>query len=175
MPAPAIYTSLQTYNHITDICLIGVRSLQCFDTVGWVAGRASACKKLSGGVLASLSDWSEVQTCILPSRCHCSSKIQIGFTFVVPAHLGSPGQMAAKQVCVCGRKGVTSHEDMHLVRVNKHSLTSIVLPDVIVRTVSPQSQNAASQTHQQCKHIRCGTFHTILHLRYQSPHHQRSL
>jgi len=101
MPAPAICTSLQTDNHITDICLIGVRSLQCFDTVGWVAGRASACKKLSGGVLASLSDWSEVQTCILPSRCHCSSKIQIGFTFVVPAHLGSPGQMAAKWVCVC--------------------------------------------------------------------------
>jgi len=29
--------------------------LQCFDTVGWVAGRAS--KKLSGGVLAWLSVW----------------------------------------------------------------------------------------------------------------------
>jgi len=29
-----------------------------------------ACKKLSGGVLAWLSGWSEVQTCILPSRCH---------------------------------------------------------------------------------------------------------
>jgi len=26
-----------------------------------------ACKKLSGGVLASLSVWSEVQTCIWPS------------------------------------------------------------------------------------------------------------
>ena len=26
-----------------------------------------ACKKLSGGVLAWLSDWSEVQTCIWPS------------------------------------------------------------------------------------------------------------
>ena len=32
-----------------------------------------ACKKLSGGVLAWLSDWIEVQTCILPSRCHCHS------------------------------------------------------------------------------------------------------
>jgi len=27
----------------------------------------SACKKLSGGVLAWLSDWSEVQACIWPS------------------------------------------------------------------------------------------------------------
>ena len=26
-----------------------------------------ACKKLSGGVLAWLSDWSELQTCIWPS------------------------------------------------------------------------------------------------------------
>ena len=32
-----------------------------------------ACKKLSGGVLAWLSVWSEVQTCIQPSWCHCQS------------------------------------------------------------------------------------------------------
>jgi len=32
-----------------------------------------ACKKLSGGVLAWLSIWSEVQTCIWPSCCHCHS------------------------------------------------------------------------------------------------------
>ena len=31
----------------------------------------------------------------------CFSKIQIGFTFLVPAHLGSPGQRAIKRVCVC--------------------------------------------------------------------------
>ena len=30
-------------------------------------------KKLSGGVLAWLSVWSEVQTCIWPSGCHCQS------------------------------------------------------------------------------------------------------
>ena len=32
-----------------------------------------ACKKLSGGVLSWLSVWSEVQTCIWPSWCHCHS------------------------------------------------------------------------------------------------------
>ena len=31
----------------------------------------------------------------------CFSKIQIGFTFLVPAHPGSPGKRAAKRVCVC--------------------------------------------------------------------------
>ena len=30
----------------------------------------------------------------------CSSKIQIGFTFLVPAHPGSPGHCAVKCVCV---------------------------------------------------------------------------
>ena len=29
------------------------------------------------------------------------SKIQIGFTFLVPAHLGSPGKRVVKRLCVC--------------------------------------------------------------------------
>ena len=37
----------------------------------------------------------------LPLTVSCFSKIQIGFTFLVPAHPGSPGQRAIKQVCVC--------------------------------------------------------------------------
>ena len=37
----------------------------------------------------------------LPLTVSGFSKIQIGFTFLVPAHLGSPGQRAVKQVCVC--------------------------------------------------------------------------
>ena len=41
----------------------------------------------------------------LPLTISCFSKIQIGFTFLVPAHLGSPGQRAVKRVCVCMRKG----------------------------------------------------------------------
>jgi len=37
----------------------------------------------------------------LPLTVSCSSKIQIGFTFLVPAHPGSPGQRAVKRMCVC--------------------------------------------------------------------------
>jgi len=37
----------------------------------------------------------------LPLTVSCFSKIQIGFAFLVPAHLGSPGQRAIKRVCVC--------------------------------------------------------------------------
>jgi len=36
----------------------------------------------------------------LPLTVSCSSKIQIGFTFLVLAHLGSPGQRAVKRVRV---------------------------------------------------------------------------
>jgi len=37
----------------------------------------------------------------LPFTVSCFSKIQIGFTFLVLADLGSPGQRAVKQVFVC--------------------------------------------------------------------------
>ena len=37
----------------------------------------------------------------LPLTVSCFSKIQIGFTFMVPAHPGSPGKRAVKRVCVC--------------------------------------------------------------------------
>ena len=37
----------------------------------------------------------------LPLTVSCFSKIQIGFTFLVLAHLGSPRQRAIKWVCVC--------------------------------------------------------------------------
>ena len=38
----------------------------------------------------------------LPLTVSCFSKIEIGFTFLVPAHPGSSaGQRAVKRVCVC--------------------------------------------------------------------------
>ena len=39
----------------------------------------------------------------VPLTVSCLSKIQIGFTFLVPAHLGSPGQRAIKWVCGGGQ------------------------------------------------------------------------
>ena len=69
-----------------------------------------ACKKQSGGVLAQLSvmviclervaDLHMAQLMPLPLTVSCFSKIRIGFTFLVPAHLGSPGKRAVKRVCV---------------------------------------------------------------------------
>ena len=61
--------------------------LQCFETVGWAPGRASGLRT--------------AQLMPLPLTVSCFSKIQIGFSFLLPAHLGSLGQRAVKQVCVC--------------------------------------------------------------------------
>jgi len=42
---------------------------------------------------------------LMPLTVSCFSKIQIGFTFLVPAHLGSPGKRAVKRARVCVRPG----------------------------------------------------------------------
>jgi len=50
----------------------------------------------------------------LPLTVSCFSKIQIGLTFLVPAHLGSPGQRAVKRVCVCLRHKLSLAPSMNV-------------------------------------------------------------
>jgi len=47
------------------------------------------------------ADLHTAQLIPLPLTVSCFSKIQIGFTFLVPAHPGSPGKRAVKRVSVC--------------------------------------------------------------------------
>ena len=47
------------------------------------------------------ADLHTAQLMPLPLTVSCFSKIQIGFTSLVPAHPGSPAQSAVKRVCVC--------------------------------------------------------------------------
>jgi len=66
-----------------------------------------ACKKTEqwgAGVVICLergADLHMAQRIPLPLTVSSFSKIQIGFTFLVPAYLGSPGQRAVKRVYVC--------------------------------------------------------------------------
>jgi len=72
---------------------------------------------MGAGVVICLergADLHMAQLMPLPHTISWYSKIQIGFTFLVPAHPGSPGKRAVKQVCVCvsqgfhfGRPGLT--------------------------------------------------------------------
>ena len=85
--------------------VLQLHCLQCFDTVGW-AGHP-ACRKLEWwgtGMVICLergADLHIAQLMPLPLTVSCFSKIQIGFTFLVLAHPGSPGKRAVKWVCVC--------------------------------------------------------------------------
>ena len=47
------------------------------------------------------ADLHTAQLMPLPFTVSCSNKIQIGFTFLVPAYLGGPGKRAVTRVCVC--------------------------------------------------------------------------
>jgi len=65
-----------------------------------------ACKKLSCGVLVWLSVWSEVQTCIWPSWCHChslsiaslKSRLVLPFCYRLTWVVVDKGRL---NVCVC--------------------------------------------------------------------------
>ena len=54
------------------------------------------------------ADLHMAQLMLLPLTVSCFSKIQIGFTFLVAAHLGSPGKRAVKRVCVVGGGAASS-------------------------------------------------------------------
>ena len=74
--------------------------------VGWQE-RHPACKKTKQwgvGMVICLERGAFLhmaQLMPLPLTVCCFSKIQIGFTFLATAHLGSPGKMAANWVYAC--------------------------------------------------------------------------
>ena len=81
--------------------------------VGWQEGHP-ACKKTEpwgAGMVIYLergADLHMAQLMPLPLTVSYFSKIQIGFSFLVLAHAGSPGQRAVKWVCVCVCVAITS-------------------------------------------------------------------
>jgi len=87
-----------------------VSSVTAFSALTLLVGRQvghPACKKTEwwdAGVVICLergADLHIAQLMPLLLTVSCFSKIQIGFTFLVLAHPGSPGKRAVKWVCVC--------------------------------------------------------------------------
>jgi len=93
---------------------IQLRSKYCaFGVLTLLVGRQEwhpACEKLEwwdAGVIICLERGADLhmsQLMPLPLTVSCFSKVQIGFTFLVPAHPGSPGQRAVKRVCMSYRR-----------------------------------------------------------------------
>ena len=65
------------------------------------------------------ADLHMAQVMPLPLTVSCFSKIQIGFAFLVLAHLGSPGKRAIKRVCVCANVLQQLHFQILLHRIAK--------------------------------------------------------
>jgi len=89
---------------------VSFRDLNAFSALTLLVGRQEghpACKKTEwwgAGVVICLelgADLHMAQRMPLPLTLSCFSKIQIGFTFLVPAYPGSPEKRAVKRVCVC--------------------------------------------------------------------------
>jgi len=72
----------------------------------------------------------------LPLTVSCFSKIQIGFTFLVPAHPGSPGKKAVKQVCVC-----VCCTLCFFAIVSTPAVTELLIPPVTLTFNSSMTQN----------------------------------
>ena len=88
------YTLLSQVPSVLWRCWLGGRKgIRPVKTQWWGAGVA-VC-------LEQGADLHMAQLMTLPLTISCFSKIQTGFTFLVPAHLGSPRKRAVKCVCVC--------------------------------------------------------------------------
>ena len=104
--------------------------------VGWQEGHP-ACKKLSGGVLALLSAWRELQTCMIWLRwCHCHSlclasvKSRLVLLFWYWLAWVVPEKRAIKRVCVYVCVCVTVHTCVRVclcVFMQRHSPTGLPL------------------------------------------------
>ena len=94
-------------NVFAAACALWVRAFNALTLlVGWQEGHL-ACKKnwvvgcCRGFCLERGADLHMVQLLPLSLTVSFFSKSQIGFTFLVQAHPGSPGQRVVKRVCVC--------------------------------------------------------------------------
>ena len=94
---------------ILYIILNSKRNIFAVSALTLLVGRQEghlACKKTEwwgAGVVICLKQGADLhmaQLMPLPLTVSSFSEIQIGFTFLVPAHLGSPRKRAIKQVCV---------------------------------------------------------------------------
>ena len=95
------------------------------------------CKKLSGGVLVWLSVWSEVQTCIQPSWCHChtlslasvKSRLVLPFWYRLNWVVPEKGPLNG---CVCdytNRDNLTHSEQNKIHRNNNYYYANVLLTD----------------------------------------------
>jgi len=114
----------------------------------------------------------------LPLTVSCYSKIQIGFTFLVPAHPGSPGQRAVKCECVCVLVKITQWKvylllDLNWLLICTHTRLTALCPGLPgwagTRKAKPIWILQTLDMHYLIKHtnIMVTPFSNTVHRKYQ--------
>ena len=109
--------------------LLHMQHVLAFSALTLLVGRQEghlACKKLSSGVLAWLSVWSEVQTCIWPSWYHChllslasvKSRLVLPFWYRLTRVDPEKGPLNVC-MCMCVATYAAHVRDYHLVFVGR--------------------------------------------------------
>jgi len=99
----------------------GIRPVK--NTEWWFAGMVIC--------LEQGADLHMAQLMPLPLTVCCFSKFQIGFTFLVPAHPGSPGKRAIKRVCVC----VTVWSMLCVIKYSISNIATLIFYCVFIYTI----------------------------------------
>ena len=144
--------------------------LQCFDAVGWAAGRASGLyKKLSGWVLVWLSVLSKMQTCIWPNGCHChslspasvKSRLVLPFWYRLTRVVAEKGPLnGCVRVCITRRHNSQSlsvrrvvdvvaleHRQLSRVRIQLERVVVVALDDPVGQdAILPQRRRLHPQS-----------------------------
>ena len=97
-----IYTAISYYGIFYALVLVIIKTSVAFSALTLLVWRQEghpACKKQRWGTgMVVCLEWGAdlhmAQLMPLPLTVSCSSKIQMGFTFLVPAYPGSPGKEA---------------------------------------------------------------------------------
>jgi len=124
--------------------------------------------------MAWLSICSEVQTCIWPSWCHghslsLASVKSSGFTFLVPAHPGSPGWRAVKRVCVCVFLPQVPDQKISPWQVNQPNVDSRACWPHLRQSTSESPPKKRIPTHHSW--IRYGKWQTVSAYSADKPAH----
>jgi len=126
------------------------------------------------------ADLHMAQLMSLPLTVSCFNKIQIGFTFLVPAHPGGPGKRAVKRVCasfttagrqrplVSSRTGLANKRESVQFGEKAAYMTEQKLNDVRPVTVDVCCMARATSTSPSMMTDRCLSKHTTQTAPYYS-------
>jgi len=141
---------------------------EAFSALTLLVGRQEghpACKKLNDGVLVWLSVWSEMQTCIWPSWCHChsfslasvKSRLVLPFRYRLTRVVPEKGLLNVC-VCVC-LKHIRNHGKICVfVDQNRHQNTSSVWRRLTMLGTANQSMKLQLHVKREVTWWTCGFF-----------------